>query len=150
MSLTPDSKAEWLERVLGITIGSARGGPATAAAPAGPVRNGPAGKGMAAWQAARGTALATLKSLENAFRATDDPEVDAAIILLRAVQANLTAAPATPAQVAELERYITTDDVVEEAEVPNGFGITVELRTPLLAALASLRADQAEAGGTRP
>lgn len=121
------AKAEWLGKVLGVAL---------------PARGGAAPGGMAAWQAARGAAIASLKALENAFRSMKEPEVDEAIILLRAIQANLTAAPETPQQVAELERYISTDDVIEEAEEPNGFGLTVDLRGPLLAALAELKAAQ--------
>lgn len=124
------AKLDWLRKVLGVELPSGDGG-----FPSPPT-------GMAAWQAARSEALASLKALENAFRAMKEPEVDAAIILLRAIQANLTAAPETPQQVAELEKYISSDDIIAEAEEPNGFGFKVELRRPLLAALASLKAAQ--------
>lgn len=104
----------------------------------------PAKGAMATWQAARTNALGTLKALENAIRAMDDPDGAAAIILVRAIHGNLTAVPSTPRQVAELERYITTDDIIAEAEAPNGFGIKVELRAPLLAALTRLRTETVE------
>ncbi|MGH7041772.1 MAG: hypothetical protein ACREFY_06540 [Acetobacteraceae bacterium] len=100
---------------------------------------------LAEWQAARATAMTSLRTLEAAVRQMDVPERDRAVILLRAIQANLTEAPATPRQVAELQRYIETDDIIAEAEDPNGFGITVALRRPLLAALAGL-ADAHAAG----
>lgn len=93
---------------------------------------------MDAWRSARVAALASLKQLERAFRGMDDPLVDPAIILLRAIAANLTAEPATAAQVKELLVYLRSDPIIEEAEMENGFGITVELRRPLLAALATL------------
>jgi len=125
-------QAAWLHNVLGVDRTTGDGG-GTA-------------KAMAGWQAARGTALGQLKSLENAYRGMDEPEVDEAIILLSAIQANLTAEPGTPQQVAELERYITDDDIIAEAEEPNGFGFQVALREPLLAALAELKAAQ---GGGR-
>ncbi|HVB67308.1 MAG TPA: hypothetical protein VNE67_05555, partial [Acetobacteraceae bacterium] len=99
---------------------------------------------LAGWQAARATAMTSLRALEAAVRRMDVPERDRAVILLRAIQANLTEAPTTPRQVAELQRYIETDDIIAEAEDPNGFGITVALRQPLLAALAVLRDAQAE------
>ena len=99
---------------------------------------------LADWQAARATAMTSLRALEAAVRGMDVPERDRAVILLRAIQANLTEAPTTPRQVAELQRYIETDDIIAEAEDPNGFGITVALRQPLLAALAALRDAQAE------
>ncbi len=110
--------------------------------------------GIAGWQAARGTALASLKALEGAFRKMKEPETDRAIILLRAIQANLTEAPTTPAQVKELETYLSSDRIIQEAEMPNGFGFKVELRRPLLAALAGLRGEpgssgQPAAGGPR-
>jgi hypothetical protein len=105
----------------------------------------PAPRGLAGWRTARAAAMASLKALETAVRGMDAPERDAAVVLLRAIQANLTAEPVTPQQVAELQRYIETDDIIAEAEDPNGFGITVELRAPLLAALAGLRADAAGA-----
>ncbi len=99
---------------------------------------------LAGWQAARATAMTSLRALEAAVRRMDVPERDRAVILLRAIQANLTEAPTTPRQVAELQRYIETDDIIAEAEDPNGFGITVALRRPLLAALAGLREAQAQ------
>ncbi len=102
--------------------------------------------GMAGWQAARGAALASLKALEVAFRKMKEPETNRAIILLRAIQANLTEAPATSAQVKELENYLTTDRIIQEAEMPNGFGFKVELRKPLLAALTGLRPEPGAAG----
>lgn len=107
-------------------------------------------KGMAAWQAARANAISTLSRLEDAFREMAHPASEKGIILLRAIRANLTERPETPQQVAELERYVTTDDIIMEAEVPNGFGFVVALRTPLLAALASLREEQIASAGATP
>jgi hypothetical protein len=87
-----------------------------------------------------------LKQLEAAYRGFEHPDSDEGIILLRAIQANLTAEPATTRQVDELESYVTSDDIFVEAEEPNGFGITVTLREPLLAAIASLRASMGGGG----
>ena len=126
------AKVEWVTRVLGYRF------PSVAA-----VQPGGSAGAMTGWQAARSTALASLKALEGAFRAMKQPQTDRAILLLRAIQANLTAEPATPAQVEELERYLSTDRIIEEAEMPNGFGFKVELRVPLLAALAALKREQA-------
>ena len=106
----------------------------------------PALDAMTGWMVARASAVASLQSLEQAFRDSGDPDADVGIILLRAVRANLTPEPAEARQVAELEAYLGTDDIIAEAEVPNGFGVEVSLRVPLLAALARLRADQ---GGDR-
>lgn len=144
-----DAKAAWLQRVLGVT--AAPSIPARDSGMAGGAGTGPTvspskrpGDALAGWQAARAAAMTSLRALEAAVRKMDVPERDRAVILLRAIQANLTEAPTTPRQVAELQRYIETDDIVAEAEDPNGFGITVALRQPLLAAIAALRAAQAQ------
>ncbi len=131
MSAALDIQSAWVERVLGLRLPS-------------PSRAGDGPKiGMAAWQGARRQALDQLKALETAFRAMKQPQTDRAIILLRAIQANLTAEPATIAQIDALESYLATDRIIEEAEMPNGFGFKVALRVPLLAALATLKADHA-------
>jgi alkylhydroperoxidase family enzyme len=127
------AKTDWISRVLGIDVTQSRPGPS--AAPSGRASE-PAG--LAAWGQARAAAIASLNALADAVTTLDIPEARAATILLRAVRANLTEAPTTPQQVAELRRYLQTDDVIEEAEHPNGFGITVALRVPLLAALDAL------------
>lgn len=106
-------------------------------APAGPDARAAA---LADWQARRTPVVESLKRLENAIRAMRDPEGDAAIVLVRAIQANLSPAPATLQAVAELERYLDTDDIIAEAEAPNGFGIPIRIRAPLRPALAALRA----------
>lgn len=110
-------------------------------APAKPAQAGATAleQALGGWTRARTAALAQLLALEKAIRGMNDPEGDAAIILVKAIQANLTARPATRQAIAELERYITTDDIIDEAQGPNGFGLTVELRSPLLAALTGLR-----------
>ena len=120
-----DAKAAWTERVLGVVVGGRGSGTLP---------------DLSGWRAARATAIASLTALEAAVRGMDVPERGEAIILLRAIRANLTAEPATPQQVAELRRYIATDDIIAEAEDPNGFGIEVNLRAPLLAALDGLGA----------
>ncbi len=86
-----ETKSEWVERVLGFRL------PTAAQAPP---------DGLTAWRTVRVAALGSLKALESAFRGMKEPETDRAIILLRAIQANLTEAPRTPAQVGELETYI--------------------------------------------
>lgn len=130
----------WIGRVLGVGLGGEISARQTAPADVA------GSKGMAAWQVARGTALASLKALEDAFRKMQEPEVDEAIILLRAIRANLTEAPTTPAQVKELEDYLKNDRIIREAETPNGFGFKVSLRDPLLGALAGLQQDQGTVG----
>jgi hypothetical protein len=143
-----DGKNEWVARVLGVSVASAQDEDEGSSAESEEAGSPPL-TGMAAWKAARALALSTLKALESGIRAMKDPEGDQAIILLRAIQANLTAEPVTPQQMDELENYIMNDDIIEEAQDPNGFGITVELRVPLLAALASLRTETAATGSGR-
>src|SRR5277367_4809237 len=126
------AQVQWVDRVLGVSV--AAGAPADGSGSTAPGSTTPASRGMAGWRAARATAISTLKELEAAIRGMDAPEReeavlrDEAVILVRAIQANLTAEPTTPQQVAELQRYIEGDDIFAETEDPNGFGIKVELR----------------------
>ena len=94
---------------------------------------------LAGWETARGAAIAQLQKVSDAIKDFDHPQSDEALILLKAIQANLTAKPATLESVNELQRYLETDGIITEAEEPNGFGITVVLRKPLLEALGKLR-----------
>ena len=127
MATANDPRSEWLERVLGWRPPMSSSG------------TDGAGAAMAGWTAARATALASLKALEGAYRGMKHPLSDRGIVLLRAIQANLTAEPASLAQLRELEAYLTGDRNITEAEMPNGFGFKVELRAPLLAALGKLK-----------
>jgi len=123
--VTPsESETAWVTRVLGVPLSGGGAG-----AGSGQIR------GLDVWQAARTKAIGTLSALEAAFRKMDEPEVDDAIILLRAIRANLTEAPVTWRQVDELRRYLSDDEIIDDAEEPNGFGIIVSLREPLLTAL---------------
>ena len=145
--MASDMAAAWVLRVLGVDVDGPDAGlhdPRNDEAV--PLVEPPVLDAMTGWVVARAGAVASLQSLEQAFRGSGDPDADAGIILLRAIRANLTPEPAEARQVAELEAYLGTDDIIAEAEVPNGFGVEVSLRVPLLAALARLRADQ---GGDR-
>lgn len=129
---------QWVERVLGFSLS----GVATPGRP--PAADRPAirrdSESMRKWLAARTTAIASLSALERAIRLSEHPQADRAIIILRAVRANLTATPETPQQVRELRDFVATSDVVAATETPNVFGITVTLRRPLLAALGGFEA----------
>ena len=70
---------------------------------------------------AAGTVVKTLHSLATAIAGAKDPEAKDAIILIKAISANLTESPDTLQSVNELERYLVTDDIIEEAESENGF-----------------------------
>jgi hypothetical protein len=113
--------------------------PASTASPAAPASADAQATALAQWQAARGAVVAQLGKLCNAIKATRDPQANPAIILVRAIQANLSTEPDSLRSVAELERYLRTDDIIDEAESPNGFGIQVSIREPLLGALDVLK-----------
>ena len=49
-------------------------------------------------------------------------------MLVQAIIRNLTAKPDNPQAVAELERWLRTDDILEDAEAPNRFGIELDVR----------------------
>ena len=119
-------KRAWVLRVLGID-------------PAGATAGG-VGAALDQWTRSRAEVIAQLRQLEQAIRAMKDPLADEAIILVKAISANLTAAPDSKQSVAELRRYITTDSIIDDAELENGFGITVRIRAPLMPALAALDA----------
>jgi hypothetical protein len=93
---------------------------------------------MESWTAARSTVLADLLVLEHSIRAMEDPLSDRAIILLRAISSNLTARPETPQQINELKNYLQNDEIIDDAETPNGFGIEIDIRRPLMSALIEL------------
>lgn len=125
MPVRRNDQDTWVERVLGVSL------PKSAA-------DGPA---RTAWRSARSKAIADMAALESAIKKSTHPEVTEALILLRAIRANLTEAPANVSEVAELQRYLATDDIIASAELPNVFGIKVVLREPLLQALAALGAE---------
>lgn len=138
-----EQKAKWILRVLSLDMSRERGPALVAdAGPLGHATVAPDGDeipGLAAWQTARAAAVQSIDQLEAAFRTMDEPEVPQAIILLAAIRAQLTPKPDTQQKVEALRRYIEQDTKIEEAEMPNGFGFTVSLRAPLLAALSNLR-----------
>ena len=130
MSGPSDKKAAWVLAVLGIDIG--RTTISDSAAKLSPA------DAMAGWKAARAKAITSLKTLEGAIAKAGLVDSTKAIILIKAICANLSEEPATPQQIAELQRYLEDDDIIEEAESPNGYGIQISLRDPLLDALDEL------------
>ena len=139
-----NARDAWIERVLGIHVpGPAAASSTTATSAAASSAANPA---QAAWTAARAQAFAGLAALEAAVKGSPHPGRDKAIIILRALRANLIEMPGTLQQVAELRRYLATDDIVDAAETPNVFGVQLRLRTPLLAALDTLHAHLVQVG----
>ena len=138
MSETASGKRTWVEKVLGVSFGAKTD---LETDPKTDPGKAPNLKGMIIWTAARAKAIAALKEAEAAVRAFEDPDSNGAIVELRAIRANLTEKPETDQQIKELETYIGGDEVVADAEGDNGLGINLQLRQPLLAALATLRND---------
>lgn len=95
---------------------------------------------LAAWSAAREKAIAQLKAIGQAIVAEKHPEARNAAILIQAIVKNLTPSPDTRQAVTELMRYLKTDDIIDDIQSPNPFGINVNIREPLLAALDGLMA----------
>ncbi len=96
---------------------------------------------LATWQAARASVVDQLKTLGTCIAATRDAEAKHAVIMLQAIIKNLTPEPGTEQSVLELERYLTTDDIIVDVESPNPFGVQISVRQPLLDALAPLKAE---------
>jgi hypothetical protein len=80
-----------------------------------------------------------LHALGSAIAASKDPEARDAIILIKAIGANLTESPTTLNSINELERYLVTDDIIDDAEEENGFGIDVRIRETLLPVLSDMK-----------
>ncbi len=91
------------------------------------------------WEASRAAAVAPLKAILARVQDFDHPGAMRASLRLRSVIKTLAFDPATQREATELERWVASDDVVENVEKPNGFGIAVSLRTPLLQALGELK-----------
>jgi hypothetical protein len=125
----PDSvavKNGWVERVLGFTFTR-------------PATNDDARQAaMDGWRTARASAIASLDSLARAVATAKLVDADKTVMLLRAIRANLTESPETQQQIDELRNYLEDDDVIDAAETPNGYGIEINLRDPLLDALDAL------------
>jgi hypothetical protein len=94
---------------------------------------------MLEWQRSREDVIDSLDELCDAIAAARYPESDKAIILVRAIKANLVERPESKRKAAELDKYLRTDDIIGHAEAKNGFGIRVQIRQPLLEALDGLK-----------
>ena len=84
---------------------------------------GKTGNKLAGWQSARSKVIASLKELEDRIRAMADPESDAAIMLVKAIQANLTS-PRSLALDGDGNLFLTDRDVVRRVDAASGI-ITV-------------------------
>jgi hypothetical protein len=125
-----EDKLEWVERVLDVWIdfGDEHYGAEQRE------------ENLALWRDARADAIEALQEVIANVRATDDPDAVRVEVVLKSIVMNLTERPETPQAVAELRRYIEDDDVITAAEeVPPEYG-ALDLRAPLLAALANFEA----------
>ena len=123
-------KDEWVQRVLGIGRLSSSSVSTAADTDDNRLQNA-----LEDWRKVRAKAVGSLRALERAIRGMDHPAGDKAIILVRAIASNLTETPDTKNRITDLRNYLQNDSIIEEAEEPNGFGISVDLREPLLEAL---------------
>ena len=98
----------------------------------------PAGDALADWQAARATALASLKAVATRIGAAKHASSGKAILEINAVMKNISAAPSSLQQVTELQHYLGSDDVVHDV-----CDLAEDIRTPLLRVLDRLRAQVA-------
>jgi hypothetical protein len=97
------------------------------------------GPDLSAWQAARQDAIAQLRKIQGAVAGSKYRDIAAVVMALESIIKNLTPRPVTPQQVAELDAYVRTDDVITAAEeVPPRYG-RLKIRKPLLDGLATLK-----------
>ena len=89
---------------------------------------------MQQWKAQRAVAITSLKSMASKIAAAKHPSSGKAIVEIQSVVKNLTAEPASGQQVVELERWLTTDQVVADV-----CELVEDIRTPLGSALEGLR-----------
>jgi hypothetical protein len=127
--MAQDPREAWLERVLGVRL--VRGDPRLEDA-------------LGEWRSRRVAVIAQLTALGQAIRAAEDPEANAALILIGGIRANITERPDTARKVKELEDYLIAESLIDDAETPNGFGVTVTIRDPLLPALRKVKDALAE------
>jgi hypothetical protein len=92
----------------------------------------------ASWDKARAAAITALTQLIAAITQSEHPDATRAVILLRAIRANLPRSVETKAAIDDLRYYLTSDDIIRAAETPNVFGVNIALRAPLLAALDTI------------
>ena len=128
-----DPKDEWTEAVFGIKL-DALGG-AVAGAGAQP----PLAAALKAWDDERAAAATQLRQLGSAIKAANDPEAEDANKLIEEIVENLAPPPDTMQAVDKMEQYLTTDDIIDDAESPNGFGIAITFRGQMLKALGGIR-----------
>ena len=91
---------------------------------------------MAEWQKKRTAAVAALKSVATKIASAKHASSAKAIMEIQAVMKNLTAEPTTLQQVTELQKYLGSDDVVQDV-----CELAEDIRTPLLRALHGLHGE---------
>ncbi|MEJ0047351.1 MAG: hypothetical protein WDN04_15500 [Rhodospirillales bacterium] len=127
--MSGESKDQWIERELGL-----RPAASSAAAPGIDLNTA-----LEHWQQARADAIAQLARLADVIAARKYPESDEARALLDSVAKNLPERPATQQSIDDVQGFLLSDDILDDAEAPNGFGFAVDVRSPLMLALGDLK-----------
>jgi hypothetical protein len=136
----------WVNKVLAVTLS-----PATLGANVSSAAAGAAGSrdeqgeeherevAVRRWNIACTDAVSQLESLTAAIRASGHARAHEAALMVTEVIKKLGTRPTTIEVLSDLEDYLIVEDVITSVERPNGFGIKVEIRKPLLAAVAGMR-----------
>jgi hypothetical protein len=93
---------------------------------------------LAQWKKIRLEVRKNLTALGAAIAGAEDPDAREAVIKIRALLAQISESPDNARSVAEVRRYLETDDIIDDIESPNPFGIKIDIRKSLLAALAPI------------
>jgi hypothetical protein len=131
------AQKQWLTD-LGVIVGDA----ATEAPDQPPRRNDKTGApaattgadALAAWKAGRTAALNSLKAVAGKVAGAKHEKSAGAIVEIQGVVNKLTAEPTTLPQVIELQRYLGSDDIVNDV-----CELVEDIRTPLLGALGRMQ-----------
>jgi hypothetical protein len=132
----------WVNKVLGVTLSPAALSSAVAGAAGSQDEHGEKHEREVAvrrWNIACTDAVSQLESLTAAIRASGHARAHEAALLVTEVIEKIRTKPTTIQVLSDFEDYLITEDVITSVERPNGFGTKVEIRKPLLAAVAGMR-----------
>lgn len=142
MASLDSAQRQWLTE-LGVIVGGAA--PVAAATTGQPARRNdtsgaqPAGsagaQALAAWKSQRAAAVASLKAVATRVAGAKHANSAAAIVEIQGVVGKLSAEPGSLPQVVELQKYLGSDDIVNDV-----CELVEDIRTPLLEALGRMQA----------
>jgi hypothetical protein len=111
----------------------------TADSPAAPATKAEAlAAALAQWKKVRSEIFTNLRALGKAIAETQDPDAAEAIIKIRSLLAQIPETPDNPSTVAEVRRYLETDDIIDDIETPNPFDLKINIKAPLLPILTQI------------